>query len=160
MIQCMMIQCNMAPEWWGEAAKTAVATTNALPFLLKSKSSPSQLFLKLLPRPEFFKPFGCKAWVLKPKQKRDAKFDAVAWEGMLVGYENDYLCYHIYNHKDGKFEYSREFQFNEQAFPHCQAIHKSLEVRLSGSMDIPVFASKPILPFDDTPVVEDSPPNN
>jgi hypothetical protein len=136
-------------------AKTAAATTNLLPLLSKSKSSPSQLFLKLLPGLEFFKPFGCKAWVLKPKQKRDAKFDAIAWEGTLVGYENDYSCCRIYNHGDGKFEYSRKVQFDEQTFPHCPAISKSLEVCASGGMDIPVFAGKPILPFDDTPVVED-----
>jgi hypothetical protein len=96
----MMLQSNLAPEWWGKAAKSAAATTNALPSLSKSKSLPCQLFLKLTLRPEFFRPFGCKAWALKPKVKRDHKFDAILSEGTLVGYENDYSCYRIFRHED------------------------------------------------------------
>ncbi|PLW10729.1 hypothetical protein PCANC_21287, partial [Puccinia coronata f. sp. avenae] len=85
MTRCMMLQSNLAPEWWGKAAKSAAATTNALLSLSKSKSLPCQLFLKLTPRPEFFRPFGCKAWALKPKVKRDHKLDAISSEETLVG---------------------------------------------------------------------------
>jgi hypothetical protein len=54
MTSFMMLQSNLAPEWWGKAAKSVAATTNALPLLSKSKSLPCQIFLKLTPRPEFF----------------------------------------------------------------------------------------------------------
>jgi transposase InsO family protein len=108
MTRCMMFQRNLAPEWWGEAAITAVATTNALPSLSKSKASPCQLFLKLTPCPEFFKPFGCKAWALKPKFKREKKFNAISWDGTLMGYANDYSRYRIYWHEDCQFDYTRK----------------------------------------------------
>jgi transposase InsO family protein len=67
MTRCMMLQSNMAPEWWGEAVIFAAATTNALPSLAKSRASPFELMLKVKPRMEFFRPFGCRAWALKPK---------------------------------------------------------------------------------------------
>jgi transposase InsO family protein len=67
MTRCMMLQSNMAPEWWGEAVIFAAATTNALPSLAKSRASPVELMLKVKPRMDFFRPFGCRAWALKPK---------------------------------------------------------------------------------------------
>jgi transposase InsO family protein len=67
MTQCMMLQCNMAQEWWGKEAIFAATTTNALPSLAKSRASPIKLMLKITPRMDFFRPFGCRAWALKPK---------------------------------------------------------------------------------------------
>jgi transposase InsO family protein len=93
MTQCMMLQSNMDPEWWGEAAIFAAATTNSLPSLAKSKASPIELLLKIKPRMGFFRPFGCRAWALKPKANRENKFDAILWGGTLVGYVNDYSAY-------------------------------------------------------------------
>jgi hypothetical protein len=155
MTRCMMLQSNLAPEWWGEASKTASATTNALPSLSKSKSSPSQLFLKISLRPDFFKPFGCKAWAFKPKVKRDNKFDAISWEGTLVGYENDYLSYQIFKHNDKQFELTREVQFDERSFPQLAAINKSHLVRAWSVANVPVFVSDPVLLFDDSPELDE-----
>ncbi|KAI7957957.1 hypothetical protein MJO29_006174 [Puccinia striiformis f. sp. tritici] len=39
MTRTMMMQANMAPEWWAEAVKTATATTNCLPSLLAMSRS-------------------------------------------------------------------------------------------------------------------------
>ena len=93
MTRCMLLQSNMAAEWWGEAALTAAATTNLLPSLAKSRTPPITLFLKLRPSITVFKPFGCQAWILKDKVKRDQKFDPIAWEATFIGYANDFSAY-------------------------------------------------------------------
>ena len=47
MARWMMVQSNLAKEWWGEAIQTACATTNCLIFLSRSAISPlQQLFGK------------------------------------------------------------------------------------------------------------------
>jgi hypothetical protein len=155
MTRCMMLQSNMAPEWWGEAAVFAAATTNALPSLAKSKASPIELMLKIKPRMDFFRPFGCQAWALKPKANRGNKFDAISWEGILVGYKNDYLAYRVYRPDDKSFTFTREVQFDERNFPPISAINRILNVRCTtGGDNIPVFMGDPILPFEDSSTVE------
>jgi transposase InsO family protein len=47
MARCMMVQSNLAKEWWGKAVQTACATTNCLPSLSRMAISPlKQLFGK------------------------------------------------------------------------------------------------------------------
>jgi transposase InsO family protein len=160
MTRCMMLQSYMVPEWWGEAVVFAAATANALPSLAKSKALPVELMLKLKPRMDFFRPFGCRVWALKPKANRGNKFYAISWEGTLVGYVNNYSAYCIFRDDDKSFTFTREVQFNEQTFPEIAAIHRSLNVcrHAVEDSDIPVFAGDPIfLPFEDSPLVEPGP---
>ncbi|KAI7956392.1 hypothetical protein MJO29_007792 [Puccinia striiformis f. sp. tritici] len=58
MTRCMMMQASMAPDWWGEAVRTATATTNCLPTLSKGKTSPIFTMFKSKPNLNFFRPFG------------------------------------------------------------------------------------------------------
>ena len=95
MTRCMMIQSNLAPQWWAEAVKIAVAVTNCLPLLSKSQALPIELLFKKKPNIKFFQPSGCKVWLVKPVVNCEKKFDAVAWEGVLVGYSNNYLTYKV-----------------------------------------------------------------
>jgi hypothetical protein len=74
----MLVQSNLAKEWWGEAVKTAMATTNCLPSLGRGKVSPIQQIFGKRPNLSFLRPFGCKTWMLKPKHLRGSKFDSVA----------------------------------------------------------------------------------
>jgi transposase InsO family protein len=60
MTRTMMMQANLAPEWWGEEVRTAAATTNCLPLLGKTKATPLELMFKVKPKMNFFRPFGCK----------------------------------------------------------------------------------------------------
>jgi transposase InsO family protein len=46
MTRCLLIQANMAAEWWGEAAVTATCITNCLPSLSRSRCTPMQLLLR------------------------------------------------------------------------------------------------------------------
>ncbi|PLW40732.1 hypothetical protein PCASD_09337 [Puccinia coronata f. sp. avenae] len=84
MARCMLVQSCLAKEWWGEAVWTAALTTNCLPSLSKSCFSPLEQLMKKVPNMAFFRPFGCKTWVIKPTEKRTSKFDAIAWDAILL----------------------------------------------------------------------------
>ena len=88
-----MLKSNLAPQWWAEAVKAAAAITNCLPSLSRSWLSPIQLLFKKKPNIYVFCPFGCKVWSVKPDVNQERKFDSVSWEGILVGYSNDYSTY-------------------------------------------------------------------
>ncbi|KAH9442915.1 hypothetical protein Pst134EB_033155 [Puccinia striiformis f. sp. tritici] len=156
MTRCNLLQTNMDAEWWGAAVKFSVIITNSLPSLSKSRASPFQLFLKSQPNQKFYKPFGCRAWILKPKVNKDRKFDSVSWEGTLVGYANDQSSYQILRHEDRKIIISRQVRFEEHSFPRCPAVNRSLNISESNDSE-PIFTSEPILPFDEAPEIEVQP---
>jgi hypothetical protein len=39
--------------------------------------------------------FGCKVWMLKTDAYQKTKFDSLAWEGVFIGYANDYSSYKV-----------------------------------------------------------------
>ncbi|POV97395.1 hypothetical protein PSTT_15070 [Puccinia striiformis] len=125
MTRCMMMQANMAPDWWGEAVRTATATTNCLPTLSKGKTSPIYAMFKSKPNLNFFRPFGCRVWMNKPKHNRDAKFDSIAWEGVLIGYENDYSSYKVVRMDTKDILMTKHAYFDESTFPTCAAKNRS-----------------------------------
>ncbi|PLW33837.1 hypothetical protein PCASD_15872 [Puccinia coronata f. sp. avenae] len=145
MTRCLLLQANIAPEWWAEAIETAAATTNSLPSLSQSRAAPIKLFLKTDVNPNFLKPFGCQAWLLKPNANRDTKFDPILWEGTFLGYENDMSCYRVFRHEDKKVVSSRNVRFNKSIFPICKATHKTLSTTEDNEM--PMFQAQPLMPF-------------
>ncbi|PLW09793.1 hypothetical protein PCASD_00691 [Puccinia coronata f. sp. avenae] len=139
---------NLAPEWWAEAVKTACATTNCLPSLSRSRVSPLELLFKKRPNYGFFKTFSCKVWCLKPGVRHKTKFEYLSWEGVLVGYANDYLSYKVVRLDTKEIMPSvKHAYFDEHNFPICSAIHKSLN-NLNMSNDLPIFADR-VLPFEE-----------
>jgi transposase InsO family protein len=146
MARCMMVQSRLSKEWWGEAVLTAMATTNCLPSLSKSKLSPVELLFGKSPNMAFFRPFGCKAWVIKPNQTRTGKFDSISWDGIMIGYSNDYSAYRIVRVDDKKVFETRHAYFDESTFPGLSAIHSSND--LYPLDPLPNFAAAPIFPFD------------
>jgi hypothetical protein len=152
----MLIQANVAAEWWGDAIITTASTTNCLPSLAKSQSSPMQFFLKIKPNPHFLRPFGCKTWALKPKANQEEKFDTISWDGTLIGYANDLSAYRILRHSDQKVINSRQVMFDETTFSVCPALRKSLGTMPARDDDsLPMFQSGAILPFEEE---QDIPP--
>ncbi|KAI7964673.1 hypothetical protein MJO29_002771 [Puccinia striiformis f. sp. tritici] len=147
MTRTMMMQANMAPEWWAEAVKTATATTNCLPSLSKSKLSPVQLMFKTQPNMATFRPFGCRAWIIKPKHARETKFGPVSWEGVLLGYENDYSAYKLLRLEDRTVVTTKHVHFDESHFPQCPALNRSHNVY--GVDKLPSFVPADPLPFSE-----------
>ncbi|PLW43098.1 hypothetical protein PCANC_14406 [Puccinia coronata f. sp. avenae] len=116
MTQCILIQANMAAEWWGEAAITA------------------------------------------PKVNQDRKFDPVAWEGILLGYSNDFSCYKILRVEDWVVVPTRNVRFDEETFPACTALNKSGTIMSSATNSLPIFQMDPVLLFKDSEILNDDSP--
>ncbi|POW14882.1 hypothetical protein PSHT_07293 [Puccinia striiformis] len=146
MSRCMLLQSNLAAEWWAESVKTAAATTNCLPSLSRSRASPVELLFKTKPKIEFFRPFGCKVWSLKPEVNRERKFDSLSWDTVLIGYSNDYSTYKVIRLSDKKIIHTKHAYFDETVFPKCSAINKSLDNLLS-SNNLPIFRQETYLPY-------------
>jgi transposase InsO family protein len=138
MTRCIMLHSNVALEWWADAVKTATAITNYLPSLSQSLSSPLALLFKKKPNIKFFRPFGCKVWSLKPEIYHKTKFDLIAWEGVLIGYSNDYSTYKVVQLNNKQIINVKHAYFEEDVYPLCSALHKSLD-NLNCSNDVPTF---------------------
>jgi hypothetical protein len=149
MTRCLMLQSNLAPEWWADAVKTASLTTNCLPSLSKSRLSPIELLFKKKPNIHFFRPFGCKVWSLKPEIYHERKFDSLAWEGVLIGYANDYSTYKVVRLDNKQVINVKHAYFEENVFPICPALNKSIN-NLNLSNNLPVLQEDSILPFDES----------
>jgi hypothetical protein len=92
MVRCMLQGGGMEGEaWealWAEAYKAAAFIKNCLPFKAaaphhRSCSTPSSHWDVSRVRV-----WGCRAYVLTPKQQRDGKLDRVSELGIFVGYAN------------------------------------------------------------------------
>jgi hypothetical protein len=147
MARCMLVQSRLAKEWWGEAVRTAALTTNCLPSLGKSCVSPLKQLMKKVPNMDFFRPFGCKTWVIKPAEKRTSKFDAISWDAILLGYSNDYSCYRVVKVKSMEITDTKQAYFDESVFPPLRAINPSSDLFPHSSL--PDFCSTSGLPFDE-----------
>ncbi|PLW48308.1 hypothetical protein PCASD_02943 [Puccinia coronata f. sp. avenae] len=156
MARCMMVQSNLAKEWWGEAVRTAAATTNCLPSLSRSKISPLEQLFKKQPNFGFFRPFGCKAWIVKPNHARASKFDTIAWDGILLGYSNDYSCYRIVKLDTMTLVDVKHAWFDESTFPSLRALRPSSDI--SPHSSLPDFSGAASLPFDNDSDNDDSSP--
>ncbi|KAI7938193.1 hypothetical protein MJO28_015113 [Puccinia striiformis f. sp. tritici] len=138
MTRCILLHSKMAAEWWAEAVKTSCAMTNCLPTLSKGRQSPIELLFGKKPNIEIFRPFGCKVWALKPEIYHERKFDSLAWEGILIGYANDYSTYKVLRLDDRKIMNIKHVHFEEDVFPGFSSLNKSLS-NLNSSNDIPIF---------------------
>ncbi|MBW0483582.1 hypothetical protein O181_023297 [Austropuccinia psidii MF-1] len=71
------------------------------------------------------KPFGCQAWVKIPKNFISNKFAPKAWDGILLGYENDASSYWILRTYNQKVIVSKHVIFNEEKFPSLPSHHQN-----------------------------------
>jgi hypothetical protein len=149
MARCILMQANLAPEWWGEAIRTATAITNCLPSLGRGTLSPLEQMFKVKPNLNFFKPFGCRAWVVKPKENCNTKLGPLPWEGILIGYENDYSSYRILRTEDKQIITAKHAHFDEATFPVCPALNRS--VAEIGINKLPSFTTEEPMPFAEEP---------
>ncbi len=84
-IRAMLSEAKLSQRLWGEAAHTTNTLRNRSPVAGKDKT-PWELFFGVKPDVSFLRPFGTKAFVLIPKEKRSSKLSSVSTTGVLVGY--------------------------------------------------------------------------
>jgi hypothetical protein len=99
-VRAMLADAGLSKHLWAEALLTANKIRNRSPVSNKDKT-PWELFFGEKPDVSFLRPFGSKAYVLVPKQKRTSKLDMVSTSGKLVGYAPGCNGYRVLtgNHK-------------------------------------------------------------
>ncbi|KAG6590579.1 Copia protein [Phytophthora cinnamomi] len=82
----MLHYAGLDKTFWAEAAMTAIYIKNRLPSPKSPDKTPFEIVYKSKPNVKHMRIFGCKAYVLTPKEKR-LKWDPKAREGIFMGYE-------------------------------------------------------------------------
>jgi transposase InsO family protein len=157
MARCMLIHSNLAKEWWGETVRTAMLVTNCLPSLGRSRMPPIEQMFGKQPNFSVFKPFGCKVWSIKPQACRDFKFGVIAWDGILIGYSNDYSSYRIVRVDNKRIIETQNVYFDELVFPAFNAINPSHDA--FPPVDLPTFNFDQTLPFNQAEMEASPKPN-
>ncbi|MBW0563785.1 hypothetical protein O181_103500, partial [Austropuccinia psidii MF-1] len=112
--RCLLLQSKLPTEYWAEEAATATMLCN---MVKKGNKTPYEVWHKLAPPINNLRPFGCKTWVRIPDLARTGKFDAVLWEGIMLGYANQASAYRVLRIADKSVVISRHVKFDESIFP-------------------------------------------
>ncbi|MBW0526258.1 hypothetical protein O181_065973 [Austropuccinia psidii MF-1] len=84
-----------------EAVSTPTFLCNLIP-KHKDHIAPHEIWHKSKPPLNKLKPFGCQAWLKIPKYFLENKCSSRAWDGILLGYENEESSYQILRIQDQK----------------------------------------------------------
>uniref|UniRef100_A0AAV1UC50 CCHC-type domain-containing protein n=1 Tax=Peronospora matthiolae TaxID=2874970 RepID=A0AAV1UC50_9STRA len=101
--------------FWAEAAMTAIYIKNRLPSSKIDHKTPFEIVYKSKPSVKHMRVFGCRAFILTPREKR-LKWDPKAREGMFMGYEEASKAYRVYDIEAGQVVISRDITFDESTF--------------------------------------------
>ncbi|KAJ8566600.1 hypothetical protein ON010_g6522 [Phytophthora cinnamomi] len=120
--------------FWAEAAMTAIYIKNRLPSPKSPDKTPFEIVYKSKPNVKHMRIFGCKAYVLTPKEKR-LKWDPKAREGIFMGYEERSKAYRVYDIEAGQVVISRDVTFDESSFDDSKAAEGEEVNRLTDVFD-------------------------
>ena len=98
--------------FWAEAAMTAIYIKNRLPSPKIQDKTPFEIMYKSKPSVKHMRVFGCRAYVLTPKEKR-LKWDPKAREGLFMGYEEASKAYRVFDMEAGQVVITRDVNFYE-----------------------------------------------
>ncbi|MBW0505197.1 hypothetical protein O181_044912 [Austropuccinia psidii MF-1] len=112
--KCLLLQSKLPTQYWAEAEAMATMLCN---MVKKGNKTPYELWHQIAPPINNLRPFGCKTWVRIPDSAIMGKFDAVSWEGIMLGYENQVSAYWILRLADKSVVISRHAKFDESIFP-------------------------------------------
>ncbi|MBW0491102.1 hypothetical protein O181_030817 [Austropuccinia psidii MF-1] len=113
--RCLMQQTKLTDQFWAEAMSTATFLLNMAP--KRDGISPYEKWFNRKPPVSNLRTFGCRAWLRIPPVKRRSKFESIAWEGIMLGYENHASAYRILILQDRRVVISRHVKFDETYFP-------------------------------------------
>jgi hypothetical protein len=118
----MLSEAQLPLDMWGEAIMTANYLRCVTPVAGKVKT-PWELFYGVKPDLSNLRAFGCRAYVMIPKQLRKHKLAEVSATGIMVGYANTGgkgpggKGWRILMDDDGDVKNSRDVSFDETCFP-------------------------------------------
>lgn len=112
----MLSEAGLPLRYWGEAIITANTLRNYSPVTGKDKT-PWELFYGNKPDLSHLRTFGCRAYVMTPKQQRGHKLEEVGKPGIMIGYAHESKGYRILMDRDNIVKCSRDVTFDETLFP-------------------------------------------
>uniref|UniRef100_A0AAV1VBB0 Polyprotein n=1 Tax=Peronospora matthiolae TaxID=2874970 RepID=A0AAV1VBB0_9STRA len=111
----LLHHAKLEKRFWAEAAMTAIYIKNRLPSPKIDHETPFEIVYKSKPSVKHMRVFGCRAFILTPREKR-LKWDPKAREGMFMGYEEASKAYRVYDIEAGQVVISRDITFDESTF--------------------------------------------
>eukprot|EP00903_Cladosiphon_okamuranus_P019947 g18331.t2 len=105
MTRCLLNEANLPKHLWGEIAATSVFLVNRLPHKALKGDTPYRRMFGKQANLSFLHIIGSRAFVRV--EGHTTKLQARAWEGALVGYDNDSPTFRIYNRTTGRITSSR-----------------------------------------------------
>ncbi|KAK8936281.1 hypothetical protein KSP39_PZI013961 [Platanthera zijinensis] len=112
-VRAMLLHHKVPPEFWGEAAHTAVYVLNRSPTRSLENMTPYEAWYKRKPSVSHLRIFGCTAYRHIPKEGRK-KLDTKAEKGVFLGYSQHSKGYRFYNPTTQKLQISRDIIFDEK----------------------------------------------
>jgi hypothetical protein len=110
----MMLEEHRTPRrFWADAISTACYISNRIFLRLILHLTAFELRFGLQPSVSYFRPFGCKCFVLK-RGNLD-KFESRSFDGILLGYTPHGRCYRVYNVETNTVAESCDVTFDETA---------------------------------------------
>lgn len=104
--------------FWKLACETAVHVNNRTPSQRLKWKTPIEMFTGKKPDLSYFRVFGCKAFVLTQKERRQNKLTPKAKVMTFVGYEPGSKGYRFWDSNSRQIVVSRDVTFDERTFPH------------------------------------------
>uniref|UniRef100_A0AAV1UJD7 Integrase catalytic domain-containing protein n=1 Tax=Peronospora matthiolae TaxID=2874970 RepID=A0AAV1UJD7_9STRA len=98
--------------FWAEEAMTAIYIKNRLHSPKIDHKTPFEIVYKSKPSVKHMRVFGCRAFILTPREKR-LKWDPKAREGIFMGYEEASKAYRVYDIEADQVVISRDITFDE-----------------------------------------------
>ncbi|KAG4037201.1 hypothetical protein PC123_g27232 [Phytophthora cactorum] len=111
----MLHHAKLDKRFWAEAAMTAIYVKNRLPSPKIEHKTPFEIVYKSKPSVKHMRVFGCRTYILTPKEKR-LKWDPKARAGLFLGYEEVSKAYRLYDIEAGQVVISRDVNFDESTF--------------------------------------------
>ncbi|KAG2956681.1 Retrovirus-related Pol polyprotein from transposon TNT 1-94 [Phytophthora cactorum] len=111
----MLHHAKLDKRFWAEAAMTAIYVKNRLPSPKIEHKTPFEIVYKSKPSVKHMRVFGCRTYILTPKEKR-LKWDPKARTGLFLGYEEVSKAYRLYDIEAGQVVISRDVNFDESTF--------------------------------------------
>jgi transposase InsO family protein len=138
----MMAEAQVPKDFWGEALMTSNTIRNLSPVKNRDKT-PFEMFQKRKPDLSMLRVFGCRAFVLKPKEKR-RKLDERSYKGIFVGYAVGSKAWRILVHDGGqlKLHISRDVEFDEGVMGFDDTSVRLDDDAADLSLDIPGLAEE------------------
>ena len=104
----MLTQARLTTaDYWTDAISTATHVRNRMPTSTLTDQTPFQAFYGSKPNIDYLRVFGCIAYSLTPKVKRE-KLDQTAQRCLMLGYAADYKAYQLLNLATNKIIVSRK----------------------------------------------------